>query len=133
MILGCGIDIVDIARFNHWHTKPITQLKRCFSDEELSYCLEIPSKSAERFATRFAAKEAFYKAFCVWQHDRTYSLMTICNTVYVVKYAHSMPQLKVNWHELNVESEPICHVTLSHAKKCAVAYVLLEQNKESHV
>ena len=29
---------------------------------EITYCLGIPKKAAERFAARFAAKEAFYKA-----------------------------------------------------------------------
>lgn len=60
--LGIGIDSVDIERFTEWHTYPRQSLSRIFSDQEIDYCLECPTKSAERFAARFAAREAFLKA-----------------------------------------------------------------------
>ena len=36
-------------------------LKRVYTDGELAYCLEEPTRSAERLAARFAAKEATVK------------------------------------------------------------------------
>ena len=51
MILGVGIDAVEIARFADWHTKSDKQLRRIFSEEEMAYCLSVPAKTAERFAS----------------------------------------------------------------------------------
>lgn len=62
MVLGIGIDSVDIARFEQWHTYSHKKLLRVFSPAEIAYSLENPTKSAERFAVRFAAKEALFKA-----------------------------------------------------------------------
>ncbi len=62
MIIGIGIDSVEIHRFADWHLKSSTSLKRIFSEAEINYCLRIQSKSAERFAARFAAREALFKA-----------------------------------------------------------------------
>lgn len=127
MILGIGIDIVDIDRFVDWNLKPMNQLKYIFSAEEISYCLEIPLQSAERFAVRFAAKEAFYKSYCAWQ-TQAIPFNTVAKWISVCKSSQGIPHLKVNWQQLNVPFEPFCHVTLSHAKTVAIAYVVLESN-----
>ncbi len=125
MILGIGIDIVEIERFKSWHTKPVKQLTRILSHEEIAYCLEISEKSAERFALRFAAKEAFYKALCAWQHTKL-PLISLCKTVSVVKQKGNMPHLEVAWDMLNVPYIPFCHITLSHSRAIAIAQVILE-------
>jgi phosphopantetheine--protein transferase-like protein len=126
MILGIGIDMVDTKRFETWHTKPVHQLMRIFSEHEITYCLEHQNQSAQRFAVRFAAKEAFYKAYCAWQQDAILPLITVCNIVSVAKNMHNVPHLLVNWHMLKTPYEPICHVTLSHTQQLALAQVLLE-------
>ena len=56
-MIALGIDSVDIERFSDWYTMP-DRYKRIFSDTEIAYCLSVPAKSAERFATRFAASRA---------------------------------------------------------------------------
>lgn len=62
MILGIGIDLVDVRRMEsiifRWHEK---FLKRVFTDKEIRYCNN-KKNPAQRFATRYAAKEAFIKA-----------------------------------------------------------------------
>jgi len=62
MILGIGIDLVDVRRMEgiifRWHEK---FLKRIFTDREIRYCNN-KKNPAQRFATRYAAKEAFIKA-----------------------------------------------------------------------
>ena len=60
MVKGIGIDSIEIARFRLWHTYSYRQLSRIFSSEEIDYCLSNIIKSSERFAVRFAAKEAFF-------------------------------------------------------------------------
>lgn len=62
MILGIGIDLVDVSRIEgiiyRWQQR---FLKRIFTDAEIRYCNN-KKNPAQRFATRFAAKEAFMKA-----------------------------------------------------------------------
>lgn len=62
MILGIGVDLVDVRRFEaiiyRWQHK---FLRRVFTDSEIRYC-NTKKHPAQRFATRFAAKEAFIKA-----------------------------------------------------------------------
>ena len=62
MIIGIGVDIVDVKRFEsiiyRWRER---FLRRIFTDKEIRYC-NTKKHPAQRFATRFAAKEAFIKA-----------------------------------------------------------------------
>lgn len=62
MIIGIGVDLVDVRRFEsliyRWKER---FLRRVFTDSEIRYCNN-RKHPAQRFATRFAAKEAFIKA-----------------------------------------------------------------------
>lgn len=62
MILGIGIDIVDVRRMEsiifRWQER---FLKRIFTDSEIRWCNN-KKNPAQRFATRYAAKEAYFKA-----------------------------------------------------------------------
>ncbi len=62
MIIGIGVDLVDVKRFEaiiyRWKHR---FLQRIFTDEEIRYCNN-KKNPAQRFATRFAAKEAYKKA-----------------------------------------------------------------------
>lgn len=62
MVLGIGIDVVEIARIRRlmerWQDR---FLKRVFTDDELEYALR-RHDPAEHLAARFAAKEATLKA-----------------------------------------------------------------------
>jgi holo-[acyl-carrier protein] synthase len=69
MIVGTGIDIAEVQRIR----KAIERhgerfLKRVFTDGEIQYC-ESKANRAERYAARFAAKEAGMKAIGTgWNH-----------------------------------------------------------------
>jgi len=69
MIIGMGIDLVDVSRIEsiifRWHER---FLKRVFTDTEIKYCNN-KKNPAQRFATRFAAKEAFIKALYPKQQE----------------------------------------------------------------
>jgi holo-[acyl-carrier protein] synthase len=62
MIIGIGVDLIDVRRFEsiifRWQHK---FLKRIFTDKEIRYC-NTKKHPAQRFATRYAAKQAFIKA-----------------------------------------------------------------------
>jgi holo-[acyl-carrier protein] synthase len=63
MIVGTGIDIIEIARLkkalDRWGED---FLKHIFNDEEIEYAKGKKSP-VQHYAARFAAKEAVYKAF----------------------------------------------------------------------
>lgn len=62
MIIGTGIDIVDISRFERFLREGRDGIfRRLFTDQELEYCGR-KKRSAQHYALRFAAKEAFLKA-----------------------------------------------------------------------
>jgi holo-[acyl-carrier protein] synthase len=63
MILGTGIDVIDIERI----ARSIERygdhfLKRVYTPGEIAYCQRKRRNAAESFAARFAAKEAAAKA-----------------------------------------------------------------------
>ena len=64
VVLGVGIDLVDVARFRASLARTPTMAARMFTDAERSYA-ETANDPAERYAARFAAKEAVMKALGV--------------------------------------------------------------------
>ena len=62
MIVGTGIDLVEIGRIQHSMDRYGSRfLNRVYTAAEQAYCLR-KRKAAESFAARFAAKEAGAKA-----------------------------------------------------------------------
>lgn len=133
MIISIGIDSVDIERFLHWHTYDKKLLSKIFHDQEIDYCLSISSKSAERFAVRFAAKEAFYKAFTqLGACKKPLPLFTLCKYVSIIHNDKKIPEIIVQWDILwqFLEIDPFIiktHFSLTHSKIIATAVILLER------
>lgn len=132
MILGIGIDSVDISRFDEYHTHDHTFLEKLFSPQEIAYCLSQP-KPAQHFASRFAAREAFFKAHQAMlftlgqQHPAT--LLTVVKHLQITHNERGLPLLDIDWHALLSEgvSAPKAHISLTHTSKVATAFVILEQ------
>lgn len=61
MILGLGIDLVQVSRFDHWLSRP-GLLERYFYPDEINDIRNKGSEAVLSLAGRFAAKEAFGKA-----------------------------------------------------------------------
>ncbi len=62
MIVGTGVDIVETGRIRQaLERHGLRFAKRLYTPDEISYCEKFKNK-AERYAARFAAKEAALKA-----------------------------------------------------------------------
>lgn len=62
-IIGHGIDLVEIARIERMLTDHATRFThRCFTESERDYADAAEAVRGERYAARFAAKEAILKA-----------------------------------------------------------------------
>ncbi len=63
-VLGVGIDLVDVERFRLSLQRTPSMRERMFTDGERAYA-ETANDPTERYAARFAAKEAVMKAMGV--------------------------------------------------------------------
>lgn len=137
MIKAIGTDIVAIARFADWHTRNPRSLERLLSTQEIAYCLSTKALSAERFAVRFAAREALFKALCAIPELPSVPFLTVCKNMQVVyTLGSSAPTIIVDWAQLYPQSSPETwqnlqvHGSLSHGAGAAVAMVVVEAAKK---
>jgi holo-[acyl-carrier protein] synthase len=125
MIRGIGIDTVTVTRFNSWHSKNNHERARIFSQKEQEYCCSNNAQSAQRFAARFAAKEALFKALQAAYPSHSLPLLTLFKHAEIVRADTGRPEFVINWNTLNLE--PLrCHVSLTHTATDATAIVLVE-------
>jgi len=129
MILGIGVDSVEIKRFEEWSSYNQTTLTRVFTKQEIEYCLQNSTKQAERFAVRFAAREAFFKAFCMYQPDHTIPFLTMCRLITIAKNTNNSPHMIVDWKQITdhyaiMPTETL--LSLTHTQHLATAFVILQ-------
>jgi holo-[acyl-carrier protein] synthase len=125
MIIGIGVDIVEIKRFSGVMERLGEKfLFRLFTPEEQRYC-NGHRDPVPHFAARFAAKEAVFKALGTgWAKGVTWL------DVEVQKEGQEAPRIV-----LQGEAQRLCaarsvrnaHLSLSHSDHWVVAMVVLEQ------
>jgi len=131
MICGIGIDSVDIARFNDWSDYPPKKLLKIFSGHEIDYCLKNPKKSAERFSARFAAREAFFKAFCSMKPNHKIPFLTVCKSIWLESKKGHPPQMHVDWHALSVDCAPKVWISITHTGALATVIAIIETSQHT--
>ncbi len=126
MIIGTGIDIVEIARVreaaNKWGER---FLKRIFTKHEIEYCFSkrdpFPGLSA-----RFAAKEATIKALSGLVKDHHIAF----NEIEVSNEPSGKPFIilcdEINDH---LPEKVILHLSLTHERTHALATVIAEKSE----
>lgn len=119
MIYGIGVDIIEIGRVKNAIEKTTGFLSKVFNESEIRYS----KKRYESLAGNFAAKEAFAKA--LGTGIRGFSL----KEVEVVRDELGKPSIVLhgNVKELIDNKNIIIHLSISHNKDNAVAYVVLER------
>lgn len=125
MILGIGIDLVDIERFVRFHQRfGARGLRRLFTAGEIDYCLG-HAATPSSLAARFAAKEAFYKALGTGKADGG-----LWTDVEVVRLRNGAPALRLHGRAARNARERGArrlHLSLTHGATIAVAQVVLER------
>lgn len=118
-IIGIGIDLEEVRRF-HCKTPAQERLQpKVFTEAEIRYCRS-KRNSAQHFAARFAAKEAFYKALGGNLPDEFGF-----HDVEVVHDALGAPHLEIHGEGLEHVS---CVVSLSHSRELATAIVVAQRS-----
>lgn len=124
MIIGTGIDMIEVERVSVKVAKNNGFKEKVFSSSEINYC-EMMVNTAQHYAARFAAKEAFLKAA-----GGGLALGYDLNEIEVLNDEAGKPQfnLKGNFKLLaNQHGWNKIHVSLSHVQAMACAVVIIEQ------
>jgi holo-[acyl-carrier protein] synthase len=124
MIVGTGIDIAEVPRIAESIERFGDRfLRRVFTEGEIRYC-ESKANRSERYAARFAAKEAAMKALGTgWSHGVRWRDVEICR--------HPGGRPTIQFHGKAAEFAAklgAVHValSLSHTAAQAIAQVILE-------
>lgn len=124
MIVGIGIDIVEIDRIERALRGSASMASKVFTEEERAYC-EQRKKKNQHFAGRFAAKEAALKALGTgWQEGIRWK------DVEVVADEKGKPELRFYRRASEIFSQmgaTAALVTITHAESYALAMVILEK------
>lgn len=125
MIVSIGIDIVEVYRIRETLARTPRFTERVFTEKERIYCESKGAASAQSYAARFAAKEAFLKALKTgWRGKITWQDMEILND------SQGVPSLTIYGEARilleNLEANKI-HLSISHTTDHAVAQVVLEK------
>lgn len=123
MIFGIGTDISQVSRFEKWVKNP-QMFMRFFNSAEIMTKGSLQSQ-CQHYAARFAAKEAFSKALGTGIAGFELS------EVFIENDELGKPELKVEGKALELLKKKagnnFCiHVSLSHEKDYAVAFVVIE-------
>ena len=122
MIIGIGVDLVDVGRMERiifrWQDN---FLRRIFTDSEIKYCNN-KKDPAQRFASRFAAKAAVIKALFVKGDAPNYKEIEIGQEQSrpAVRFSGSAKSTAENQKVKNV------HLMVAHDGNYSVANVILE-------
>lgn len=122
MIIGIGCDIIEINRVEK-AVQSESFKKRVFTSGEIAYCESRGKQQFASFGARFAAKEALLKALGTGLRGGTLIEIEVLNDEL------GCPKMTLSgYHKELAKSKGVqkIHVTLSHSKDSAMAYVVLE-------
>ena len=124
MIVGVGIDMIEVDRVAEKVNKEQGFREKIFSPNEIQFC-ESKVNSGENYAARFAAKEAFLKATGLGL-AMGYNI----SDIEVVPDTNGKPSLVLNGSFKQKATESNwnkIYVSLSHLKSIACAVVVIEE------
>jgi holo-[acyl-carrier protein] synthase len=124
MIVGTGIDIAEVPRIEASIARFGNRfLHRIFTEAEIRYC-ESKANRVERYAARFAAKEAAMKAIGTgWNHGVTWRDVEVC------RQPGRRPTIAFHGKAAEFAAKlGAVHIalSLSHTREYAIAQVILE-------
>jgi holo-[acyl-carrier protein] synthase len=130
MILGVGTDLAEVGRIRESIARFGDRfLNRIYTPGEQSYALS-KANSAERFAARFAAKEAGMKAIGTgWSQGVTWQDFAVVNELSGRPTLRLTGVAKQVADRLGVQSVSL---SLTHTKETAFAVVILEDSKSGN-
>ncbi|HEY9115285.1 MAG TPA: holo-ACP synthase [Bacteroidales bacterium] len=125
MIFGIGTDIIEVKRMENRLADNDALKQKIYTPAEQLYCDEGNVTRFQRFAARFAAKEAFFKALGTgYRYGMAFHEIEVMNDELGKPYIVLHGKVK---EYLEKEGVSIIHLTISHVKEMASAFVVLEK------
>lgn len=124
MIIGVGIDLIEVERVGASIARENGFKERVFSPAEIAYCEERKEK-AQHYAVRFAAKEAFLKAT-----GKGFGLGYQLHEIEIVHEIDGRPTIQLHGamkEKAKQHGWATIHVSITHLKDMASAVVILEE------
>jgi holo-[acyl-carrier protein] synthase len=139
MILGIGTDISEVSRFSDWENFSTEKKLKIFSRHELESFKKSSASFPQFLASRFAAKEAFYKALSIslvtlGLTKQTFSFYFARQHIEVEFGEWEIPVLKINWEAFEQKvgvafaNNFRVKLSISHEKTYAIAFVIIEKS-----
>ena len=126
MIVGLGIDLVLVEKIARSLEENSGFKTKTFSPQEISLC-ETLKNSAERFAGKFAAKEAFMKALGAGiRQEVWFSQIEVLNRPSGEPYIVTTGKAQEIFQSLG---NVIIHLSISHTSGFAIALVVFEKSE----
>lgn len=123
MILGVGIDLMEVEKIEK-DIRSNIYLRKVFTETEITECKSVLN-SAERFAGRFAAKEAFMKAIGKGiRQEVWFTQIEVLNRENGQPYIQANGEAATSLIALGIKN---IHVSITHTKHHAAAVVILEK------
>jgi holo-[acyl-carrier protein] synthase len=123
MIVGIGTDIVEVGRIARLLKTNLHFVDKVYSAAEIAYS-SAKASPAQSYAARFAAKEAFMKAIGTgWDQGVSWKEIEVINN------NEGKPELVITGRSAELARAMKIrkmHLSLSHEKDYAIAYVVLE-------
>jgi holo-[acyl-carrier protein] synthase len=125
MVFGIGTDIIEVKRMQrHLENNDALRMK-LYTDGERAYCERANVMKYQSYAARFAAKEAFFKALGTgYRYGMAFHEIEVMNDELGKPFIK--PHGKVKEY-LETNKVKHIHLTISHVKKMASAFVVLEK------
>lgn len=124
MIIGCGIDLVNIDRLKSIIKKwDVRFLKRVYTEQEISYCENKNKNCYQSYAGFFAAKEAWVKALGTGFRNIHWKEIEVRKNDLGQPVIHLSERLT----KIAKKRKMNCtHLSISHTKHLAIAQVTIE-------
>ena len=122
MIIGVGIDIIEIDRIERAVSRTDGFLEKAFTEKEIEY-FRTKKLSANTIAGNFAAKEAVSKA--LGSGFRQFGLKDI--EILRDNLGKPIVNLSIKIYEIIGKRNFKIHVSISHSKDNAIAYSIMEE------
>lgn len=121
MIIGTGIDIIEIERIKNAITRQ-SFVKRVFTANEQRYCESRGVQQAASYAARFAGKEAVMKAFGTGLAGGSLQDIEILLNDKGAPYVNLSGQFAALAQDMGATN---IYITLTHAREYAAAQAIL--------
>lgn len=131
MLIGVGMDLAEVGTWRAALEQPASAaIEATFTPAERTYALTAVGESAEHFAARFAAKEAFIKAVGATRHGQPPLVSRLdLRTIEVERDLHGRPRIALHGEAQTLAGQlGVQHIWLSltHTAETAGAVVVLE-------